>query len=119
MTLDEERKKLIDHLQGWRECTDTKCEDCRFSNPMGVKRECTVMDSKDLIDLALKVVKNDEILLKNQEPVEPRKDFGGHHIWRCGNCGTTMYHTYYDIAMEDAKNFIHFCRKCGRPVKWE
>lgn len=119
MTLDEERKTLIDHLNGWRDCTDTKCEDCQFSNPMGVKRECTVMDSKDLIDLALKVVKNDEVLLKNQEPVKPRRYYEGHLMWLCGFCGTPMYHTYDDGTMEDAKNFVHFCRKCGRPVKWE
>ena len=65
--MNEERKKLIDNLEAWRDCWNTKCEDCRFSEPIAGKRKCTAMDEKDMIDLALKVVKNDEVLLKEQE----------------------------------------------------
>lgn len=110
MTLDEERKKLIDHLKGWQDCINTKCEDCSFSNPMGTKRVCTVMDAADLIDLALKIVKNDEILLKEQEPkyvnsiAQQISCFSG----TCPKCGKMLNTTCN-------KNF---CGECGQAVKW-
>ena len=59
------------------------------------------------------------IELLNEEPVEPRKDFDGHYVWRCGNCGAPMFHSYNGESVEDAKNYVKFCRLCGKGVKWE
>ena len=107
--MNEERKKLIDNLEAWRDCWNTKCEDCRFSDPIAGKRKCTAMDEKDMIDLALKVVKNDEVLLKNQKPVEPEIEVLNEveRLHRCPRC-----HKCFFYAKQK------FCDQCGQAVKW-
>ena len=60
-----------------------------------------------------------EELLKEQEAVEPYMDYDGHDVWRCGNCGATIFHIEHSHADEDWKSYAKFCRQCGRPVKWE
>ena len=56
-------------------------------------------------------------LLKGQESAKPYLDFDGHDVWRCGNCGASIFHpTQSD---DDAKNYAVFCRHCGRKVKWK
>ena len=58
-------------------------------------------------------------LLKDQEAVEPYMDYDGHDVWRCGNCGATIFHIEHSHADEDWKSYAKFCRQCGRRVKWE
>lgn len=108
--MNEERKKLIDNLEAWRDCWNTKCEDCRFSDPIAGKRKCTAMDEKDIIDLALKVVKNDEALLKEQEAVKVRYTaMGGLRYGACPQC---------DARVDNLVN-PKACGFCGQELKWE
>ena len=58
-------------------------------------------------------------LLKEQEAVEPYMDYDGHDVWRCGNCGATIFHIEHSQADEDWKSYAKFCRQCGREVKWD
>ena len=57
-------------------------------------------------------------LLKEQEAVEPsfKQDEKGIFVWCCGSCGAYMYHIYDGI--DKAKEYVKFCRQCGRSVKW-
>ena len=51
-------------------------------------------------------------LLKEQEPVKPRKkkDKEWEIIrWSCGNCG-------YNVGYP---HMAYFCSKCGKPILWE
>jgi len=57
-------------------------------------------------------------LLKEQEAVEPYMDYDGHDVWRCGNCGATIFHIEHSQADEDWKSYAKFCRQCGKKVKW-
>lgn len=52
------------------------------------------------------------------EAVKPVLDFDGKDVWRCGNCGGTIFHPSNTQADEDEKNYNRYCRKCGREVKW-
>lgn len=53
------------------------------------------------------------------EAVKPVLDFDGQDVWRCGNCGGTIFHPSNTQADEDEKkNYNKYCRKCGREVKW-
>lgn len=61
-------------------------------------------------------VKAWEVLLREQEPVEPKEIVNKHYPigdyrrtigWLCGNCGETL--------MGDAD----YCSYCGRKVKWD
>ena len=58
-------------------------------------------------------------LLKEQEAVEPYMDYDGHDVWRCGNCGATIFHIEHSQADEDWKSYAKFCRQCGKKVKWK
>ena len=58
-------------------------------------------------------------LLKAQEAVKPHMDFDGHDVWRCGNCGATIFHPEHTQADEDERNYNKFCRHCGQAVKWD
>lgn len=64
------------------------------------------------------VIDNTVTLLKEQEEVKPYLDFDGHDVWRCGNCGATMFHIYTSTT-EEAKDYAKYCRQCGRKVKWK
>lgn len=57
--------------------------------------------------------------LKPENAVKPYADFDGHDVWRCGNCGATIFHFHNDASDEDEKNFLKFCAHCGRIIKWE
>ncbi len=74
---------------------------------------------KTAVDVDPWAKKMAEELLKEQEAVEPYMDYDGHDVWRCGNCGATIFHIEHSHADEDWKNYAKFCRHCGRPVKWE
>ena len=108
--MDEDKAKLLDNLEAWKNCPSTRCEDCEFSDPFAVKRTCTAMDSADLIDLALKVVKNDEVLLKIQEAVKPEVEVLNEidRLYRCPRCHKCFFY-------EKQK----YCDQCGQAVKWE
>lgn len=58
-------------------------------------------------------------ILKEQEAVEPYMDYDGHDVWRCGNCGATIFHIEHSQADEDWKSYAKFCRQCGKKVKWK
>ena len=58
-------------------------------------------------------------LMKTQEPVKPYMDFDSHDVWRCGNCGATIFHPEHTQADEDERNYNKFCRHCGQAVKWD
>jgi len=57
--------------------------------------------------------------LKEQSAVEPYMDYDGHDVWRCGKCGSTIFHIYHNQSDEDWKSYAKFCRQCGRRVKWK
>ena len=57
--------------------------------------------------------------LKGQEPVKPRMDFDGQDVWRCGNCGRTLFHPTHTECDQDAKNIVRFCSRCGKEVDWD
>ena len=67
---------------------------------------------REALDMAME-------LLEAQEPVEPRMDYDGQDVWRCGLCGAVIFHPNYTQADEDERNYAKFCRHCGRAVKWE
>lgn len=46
-------------------------------------------------------------LLKEQEPVEPKRD--SYLNWRCGNCNSTF----------EKHGGDKYCPNCGRAVKWD
>ena len=50
-------------------------------------------------------------ILKEQEPVKPRKKKDkewGINRWSCGNCG-------YNVGYP---HMAYFCSKCGKPINW-
>lgn len=53
-----------------------------------------------------------------QEAVKPYMDYDGHDVWRCGKCGSTIFHICHDESDEDWKSYVKFCRHCGKAVKW-
>lgn len=59
-----------------------------------------------------------EHLLLKQESVKPYLDFDGLDVWRCGACGTSLFHHVDDESEEDMKNYVRYCKHCGRPVRW-
>ena len=63
--------------------------------------------------------RDDNCPLKEQEAVEPYMDYDGHDVWRCGNCGATIFHIEHSQADEDWKSYAKFCRQCGKKVKWD
>lgn len=67
---------------------------------------------REALDMAMDV-------LKAGEPVKPYMDFDGSDVWRCGNCGATIFHPSHTQADEDEKNYEKYCQHCGREVKWE
>lgn len=75
-------------------------------------KEPLVLIPKPLIRLMYDV-------LKNEEAVEPYMDYDGHDVWRCGNCGATIFHIEHSQADEDLKSYAKFCRQCGKKVKWD
>ena len=61
-------------------------------------------------------------MLKAQEPVKPYLDYDGSDVWRlwrCGACGTSLFHHVEDNSEEDMKNYVRYCKHCGRAVKWD
>ena len=58
-------------------------------------------------------------LMKAQEAIKPYMDYDGQDVWRCGKCGNSLMHPSYYEADEDAKNFIRYCSRCGKAVKWD
>ena len=76
-------------------------------------------DGHDVMLCSTEIIENVISLLKEQEAVEPYVDFDGHDVWRCGKCGTTIFHVYHNASDEDAKNYAKFCRHCGQAVKWK
>ena len=57
---------------------------------------------------AYKAVDNAISLLKEQEPVEPKRGFVfTRKGWFCGSCGYRLNRT------------CGYCAKCGRSVKWD
>ena len=60
-----------------------------------------------------------DAMLKEHEAVEPYMDYDGHDVWRCGNCGATIFHIEHSQADEDWKSYAKFCRQCGKKVKWD
>lgn len=59
------------------------------------------------------------VLLEEQEPVKPYLDYDGFDVWRCGACGTSLFHHVEDDSEEDMKNYVRYCKHCGRAVKWD
>ena len=58
-----------------------------------------------------------EILLKEQEAVEPVLDEQTGRIWLCGKCGS--YVGFEDNDPHDPNEFDKYCRDCGTPVLWK
>ena len=58
-------------------------------------------------------------MLKAQEQVEPYMDYDGQDVWRCGNCGATLFHLSHTQADENEQNCVKYCRYCGKSVKWD
>lgn len=56
-------------------------------------------------------------LLKEQEPVEPRRDANCVRMFRCGTCGE--YVGFIDSDPGDPNEQNNYCRNCGRKVKWK
>ena len=74
--------------------------------------------SKEMQEAIQNAAKDDFIKLCETESVKPVMDFDGKDVWRCGNCGGTIFHPSNTQADEDEKNYNRYCRKCGREVKW-
>lgn len=102
-----DREKVIKGLRCIIDGT-VRCESCGYSIDKHGHHSCQQECAKDAI-----------ALLKEQEAVEPYMDYDGHDVWRCGNCGATIFHIEQSQADEDWKNYAKFCRQCGKKVKWE
>ena len=99
-----DREKVI---KGLNCCAHTDGSNCKYCPYDITSEDCTALMAMDVLDL-----------LKEHEPVKPYMDFDGHDVWRCGNCGATIFHLQHTQADEDAKNYAKFCRLCGRAVDW-
>ena len=78
----------------------------------GCPKECPYLPKRHLT-CGLDPFLDDVIaLLKEQEPVEPKKDDAWPYpISVCGACGTCLF------KVGDYKP--NYCSECGRPVKWD
>ena len=94
----------------WLKTCATGCEDgCPYEYKNLVYRvECKA----DLMSDAI-------ALLREHEPVRPYQDYDGLDVWRCGNCNTSLFHITETEADDDMKNYIKFCKHCGKAVRWE
>lgn len=92
-----DRKKVIKGLECCTKSPDTiELEDCR---------RCQYRDEKDC---SCVVMQDALALLKEQEPVEPKKPISADDpFYECGNCGMPIASTMYQ-----------FCPYCGRKVDW-
>ena len=103
------REKVIKGLERCRQREFNGCNGCPYKDEFHSTIEgCLWCRIDDAI-----------ALLKEQEAVEPYMDYDGHDVWRCGNCGATIFHIEHSQADEDWKSYAKFCRQCGKKVKWE
>lgn len=58
-------------------------------------------------------------MLKAQEPVKPHLDYDGFDVWQCGACGTMLSHHVEDDSEEEMKDYVRYCKHCGKAVKWD
>lgn len=81
------------------------------------------LDTDDcLIELPYNVVKAIYELLKEQEPVKPYLDYDGSdawRVWRCVACGASLFHHVEDNSEEGMKNYVRYCKHCGRALNWD
>lgn len=68
---------------------------------------------------ALACIEEVKTVLKQAKAQEPRMDFDGQDVWRCGNCGRTLFHPTHTECDHDAKNIVRFCNGCGKEVDWK
>lgn len=94
-----DREKVINgltHCTAWsglHECQPKVGDDCPY---------------EDEADCQLSLMRNALVLLKEQEPVEPRyEDCFANWSARCGYCNAYIVGCY------------KYCPGCGRKVKWE
>ena len=57
--------------------------------------------------------------IKNEKSFQPKLDYDGQDVYRCGNCGAVIFHPAGTQADEDEKNYRKYCFCCGKRVKWE
>ena len=50
--------------------------------------------------------------------VEPKLDYNGRTVWRCGECGNVIFHPAGNDSDEDNMNHYKYCSHCGKPIKW-
>ena len=73
----------------------------------------------DYIHVPMEEAKAINELLKAQEPVEPWISWDGDEcFFRCMACDTVIFLFFTSREETIARDYVKFCRKCGRPVKW-
>lgn len=98
---------LTQHLSG----KVPRCDNCMYSGAEDMKKYT------DPYSCALSVMADALQLLKEQKPVEPVRDPKCGRVWLCGNCG--QFVGFEDNDPSDPNEYDHFCRSCGKAVKWD
>lgn len=102
-----EREKVIRGLEVCKTAPEFReeCEGCPYNDG---EVDCIARMAADALEL-----------LKAQEPIAPYMDYDGQDVWRCGNCGATLFHLSHTQADENEQNCVRYCRYCGKTVKWD
>lgn len=95
-----------DVIKGLECCASGSCMWCTYFR----KDNCLTTLEKDALEL-----------LKEPDSVEPRlgEDSNGEDVFRCGSCGTALYHVFPWTKPDAPMKHASYCRKCGRPINWE
>ena len=50
--------------------------------------------------------------------IEPKLDYNGKVVWRCGDCGSVIFSPVGTDSDENNMNYYKYCTHCGKPIKW-
>ena len=61
-----------------------------------------------------------EAICEYAEPAEPELHFDGEeYTFNCPNCSAVLYHNGNTTDEKNARNYVKYCRRCGREITWE
>lgn len=101
-----DRETIITRLHETRKYLEDKEWSDRMASPH-------IDNINDAIELLKEQSEADEVAPTIGEGVE------GEEVICCGSCGTALYYLFPWIKINKAREFVQYCRHCGREVKWE
>lgn len=113
--------RVLELLKAERECV-TRQSPCNEKSKLCDRNcgECDIaqndLESIEMYDFVISMVE-----MKSEEAIAPTIGEGaeGEEVIRCGACGTALYHLFPWVKINKAREFVQYCRHCGREVKWE